>query len=41
MRGAVAEQNYWPGYLDALINVMLNLLFLVAVFAIGLVLLNV
>jgi hypothetical protein len=41
MRGAVAEQNYWPGYLDALITVMLNLLFLVAVFAIGLVLLNV
>jgi hypothetical protein len=41
MRGAVAEQNYWPGYLDALINVMLNLLFLVAVFAIGLLLLNV
>jgi hypothetical protein len=34
------EQNYWPGYLDALINVMLNLLFLVAIFAIGLVLLN-
>ena len=23
MKGAVAEQNYWPGYLDALINVML------------------
>lgn len=41
MRGAVPEQNYWPGYLDALINVMLNLLFLVAVFAIGLLLLNV
>jgi hypothetical protein len=40
MRGAVVEQNYWPGYLDALINVMLNLLFLVAVFAIGLLLLN-
>lgn len=37
----MAEQNYWPGYLDALINVMLNLLFLVAVFAIGLLLLNV
>ena len=34
------EQNYWPGYLDALINVMLNLLFLVAIFAIGLLLLN-
>lgn len=41
MKGAVAEQNYWPGYLDALINVMLNLLFLVAVFAIGLLLLNI
>ena len=34
------EQNYWPGYLDALINVMLTLLFMVAIFAIGLVLLN-
>lgn len=41
MRGAVTEQNYWPGYLDALINVMLNLLFLVAVFAIGLLMLNI
>lgn len=35
-----AEQNYWPGYLDALINVLLNLLMLVAVFAMGLVSLN-
>ena len=34
------EQNFWPGYLDALINVMLNLLFLVAIFAMGLVSLN-
>jgi uncharacterized coiled-coil protein SlyX len=33
-------QNFWPGYLDALINVMLNLLFLVAIFALGLVSLN-
>lgn len=40
MKGAVAEQNYWPGYLDALINVILNLLFLVALFAMGLVMLN-
>ncbi len=37
MNGAHEEQNFWPGYLDALINVMLNLLFLVAVFAMGLV----
>jgi hypothetical protein len=34
------EQNYWPGYLDALINVMLTLLFMVGIFAIGLVLLS-
>jgi hypothetical protein len=33
-------QNFWPGYLDALINVMLNLLFLVAIFGMGLVSIN-
>lgn len=32
--------NYWPGYVDALVNVVLNLLFLVGVFTIGLVALN-
>ncbi len=34
------EMNYWPAYVDALINVVLNLLFLVGVFTIGLVVLN-
>lgn len=34
------EINYWPAYVDALINVVLNLLFLVGVFTIGLVSLN-
>lgn len=32
--------NYWPGYVDALTNVVLNLLFLIGVFTIGLVSLN-
>lgn len=40
MKLVPADQNYWPGYLDALINVLLNLLMLVAVFAMGLVSLN-
>lgn len=35
-----SEINYWPAYVDALINVVLNLLFLVGVFTIGLVSLN-
>ncbi len=34
------EINFWPAYVDALINVVLNLLFLVGVFTIGLVVLN-
>ncbi len=34
------EINFWPAYVDALINVVLNLLFLVGVFTIGLVALN-
>jgi hypothetical protein len=34
------ETNYWPGYVDALINVVLNLLFLTSVFAVGFVSLN-
>lgn len=33
--------NFWPAYVDALINVVLNLLFLAGVFTIGLVVLNV
>lgn len=28
--------NYWPGYVDAIINVVLNILFLVAAFAVSL-----
>lgn len=35
------EINFWPGYVDALINVLLNLLFLVGIFTVGLVMLNV
>ncbi len=34
-RGKMASSNYWPGYVDALTNVVLNLLFLVAIFAMG------
>ncbi len=33
--------NFWPAYVDALINVVLNLLFLAGVFTIGLVVLNI
>lgn len=41
MSKPIQEQiNYWPGYVDALVNVVLNLLFLVGVFTIGLVALN-
>ena len=29
------QYNYWPGYVDALTNIVLNLLFLVAVFVAG------
>ena len=32
--------NFWPGYVDALINVVLNLLFLVGIFIVGLVSFN-
>jgi len=31
----LAETNYWPGYVDALTNVVLNLLFMVAIFTMG------
>jgi hypothetical protein len=29
------EINYWPGYVDALTNIVLNLVFMVAIFVIG------
>ena len=35
------ETNYWPGYVDALVNVVLNMLFMVGTMAVGLVCLNV
>jgi hypothetical protein len=31
----LATTNYWPGYVDALTNVVLNLLFMVAIFSMG------
>jgi hypothetical protein len=37
MRAASLQQDYWPGYLDALVNVMLYLLLLVGSFALGMV----
>lgn len=37
---APAAVNYWPGYVDALTNVVLNLLFLIAMFGIALTVLN-
>lgn len=33
--------SYWPGYVDALVNVVLNILFMVGLMAVGLVILNV
>ena len=36
MSHGVQAPNYWPGYVDALTNVVLNLLFLIGVFTIGL-----
>lgn len=35
------DTSYWPGYVDALVNVVLNILFLVGVMAVGLVSLNI
>ncbi len=35
------DNNYWPGYVDALVNVVLNMLFMVGIMAVGLVSLNV
>jgi hypothetical protein len=32
----VEEQSYWPGYVDAIINVVLNILFIVALFTLAL-----
>jgi len=40
MSSPVDPPNYWPGFVDALVTVLLNLLFLVGIFAIGLVSLN-
>lgn len=34
------EVSFWPGYVDALVNVVLNILFLVGLMAVGLVTLN-
>lgn len=36
-RSSYRSENYWPGYVDALVNVILNLVFMVAVFLIALV----
>jgi hypothetical protein len=40
-RTKLQETSYWPGYVDALVNVVLNILFLVGLMAVGLVSLNV
>jgi hypothetical protein len=37
MKSTALQQDYWPGYLDALVNVMLYLLLLVGSFALGMV----
>ena len=37
---AATGMNYWPGYVDALTNVVMNLLFLIAMFGIALSVLN-
>lgn len=39
-RIALEETSYWPGYVDALVNVVLNILFLVGLMAVGLVTIN-
>jgi hypothetical protein len=38
--GKLEDSNYWPGYVDALVNVVLNMLFMVGIMAVGLVCLN-
>lgn len=40
-RSKLEDTSYWPGYVDALVNVVLNILFLVGLMAVGLVTLNV
>lgn len=40
-RTKLEDTSYWPGYVDALVNVVLNILFLVGLMAVGLVSLNV
>lgn len=35
-RRKLAQASYWPAYVDAVLNVVLNILFLVAVFAVAL-----
>lgn len=40
-RTKLEDISYWPGYVDALVNVVLNILFLVGLMAVGLVSLNV
>lgn len=39
-RAEATAANYWPGYVDALTNVVLNLLFLIAMFGIALAVMN-
>ena len=40
MKREIQSLNYWPGYVDALMNIFLNLLFLVGLFIIGLICMN-
>jgi hypothetical protein len=40
-RSKLEDTSYWPGYVDALVNVVLNILFLVGLMAVGLVSLNI
>ena len=35
-KGVGGAANFWPGYVDAMVNVVLNLLFMVALFGITL-----
>lgn len=40
-RKGLESANYWPGYVDALVNVVLNMLFMVGIMAVGLICLNI
>lgn len=40
-RKKLQDTSYWPGYVDALVNVVLNILFLVGLMAVGLITLNI